>query len=115
MARRNAARCGVPALSHIEADLPAGLDELPAPDAIFIGGGLSSSVLRHCYDRLQPGGNLVAHAVTLESEALLLQGWQDYGGTLTRIAVNFADPVGGYHGWRPLMPVTQWHVTKPQM
>ena len=57
----------------------------------------------------------MAHAVTLESEALLLQGWQDYGGSLTRITVNFADPVGGYHGWRPLMPVTQWHVTKPQM
>jgi precorrin-6Y C5,15-methyltransferase (decarboxylating) len=64
---------------------------------------------------LQPGGNLVAHAVTLETEVLLLQGWQDYGGTLTRITVNFADPVGGYHGWRPLMPVTQWHVTKPQI
>ena len=115
MARRNAARCGLPALSHIEADLPAGLDDLPAPDAIFIGGGLSPSVLRQCYDRLQPGGNLVAHAVTLETEVLLLQGWQDYGGTLTRITVNFADPVGGYHGWRPLMPVTQWHVTKPQI
>jgi precorrin-6Y C5,15-methyltransferase (decarboxylating) len=29
------------------------------------------------------------------------------GGTLTRIAITHADPVGGYLGWRAAMPVTQ--------
>jgi len=113
MARRNAARCGVPSLTHIEADLPDGLDVLPRPDAIFIGGGLSAAVIAHCCAALQAGGNVVAHAVTLESEAVLVDAWRHYGGFLTRLAVTYADPVGGFNGWRPLMPVTQWHFGKP--
>ncbi|MGB2320117.1 MAG: cobalamin biosynthesis bifunctional protein CbiET, partial [Candidatus Puniceispirillum sp.] len=75
---------------------------------IFIGGGLSPEVISLCQQHLRLGGVLVAHAVTLESEAILLSSWQATKGDLTRIAVNHADPVGGYHGWRAQMPVTQW-------
>ena len=112
MARRNAQKFGVPNLSHIHADLPAGLETLPEPDAIFIGGGLSMATIEACVSALRDGGVLVAHAVTLESEALLLSAWQTYGGNLARLSVHHADPVGGFHGWRPLMPVTQWHFIK---
>ena len=92
----------------IHAALPDALADLPTADAIFIGGGLSPEVIAHCQKHLRAGGVLVAHAVTLESEAILLSSWQATKGDLTRIAVNHADPVGGYHGWRALMPVTQW-------
>ena len=84
------------------------LDDLPVPDAVFIGGGVSAEVVTLAQARLRPGGVLVAHAVTIESESVLVAAWQDTGGDLTRIAVQHADPVGGFHGWRPLMPVTQW-------
>ncbi|MGB1952764.1 MAG: precorrin-6y C5,15-methyltransferase (decarboxylating) subunit CbiE [Candidatus Puniceispirillum sp.] len=95
-------------LHAVHAPLPDGLADLPPADAIFIGGGLSPEVIYQCQKHLRLGGVLVAHAVTLESEAILLSSWQATKGDLTRIAVNHADPVGGYHGWRAQMPVTQW-------
>ena len=64
-------------------------------------------------DALRPGGRLVANAVTLEMEALLLALHAERGGDLTRIAVSRAAPVGSMQGWRPTMPVTQWSWVKP--
>jgi precorrin-6Y C5,15-methyltransferase (decarboxylating) len=61
---------------------------------------------------LRLGGVLVAHCVTIESEAILIQMWQQSGGNLARLSIHHADPVGSFHGWRPLMPVTQWHWIK---
>ena len=59
------------------------------------------------------GGRLVANAVTLETEALLIARHAALGGELIRIAVSRADPVGEKTGWRPAMPVTQWVWIKP--
>jgi precorrin-6Y C5,15-methyltransferase (decarboxylating) len=114
MARRNARRFGVSGLNHVQADLPSGLDDLPPPDAVFLGGGISPELIAAARTAIRIGGNLVAHAVTLESEACLLSAWREYGGDMTRLAVQKADPVGGFHGWRPLMPVTQWHFVKAE-
>ncbi|OAL14400.1 precorrin-6Y methyltransferase [Streptomyces noursei] len=112
---RNAAALGVPALRVVTAAAPAGLTELPAPDAVFIGGGLTAhGLLDACWDALRPGGRLVANTVTLESEALLADRYRRHGGELVRLAVAHAVPVGGFTGWRQAMPVTQWSVTKPQ-
>lgn len=112
MAERNARKTGVPHLNLVQAKLPDALADLPRPDAIFIGGGLSPEVVTRCQNALGPGGVLVAHCVTIESELLLTQFWQQTGGSLMRLSVHHADPVGGFHGWRPLMPVTQWHWIK---
>jgi precorrin-6Y C5,15-methyltransferase (decarboxylating) len=62
---------------------------------------------------LKPGGRLVTNAITIESEGRLAELFSRHGGELTRIAVARADSVGGMHGWRPAMPVTQWRVRKP--
>ncbi|MCV6597429.1 MAG: cobalamin biosynthesis bifunctional protein CbiET, partial [Mangrovicoccus sp.] len=64
------------------------------------------------WQALKPHGRLVANAVTLESEALLLDLQARYGGTLTRIEISRARPVGPYRGWDRLMPVTQWALIK---
>jgi precorrin-6Y C5,15-methyltransferase (decarboxylating) len=107
--RRNAAALGVPDLEVIEGAAPAALKDLPRPDAIFIGGGASDAgVIEAAVAALQPGGRLVINAVTLESEALLLARHAALGGTLTRLAIARAEPVGGMTGWRPALPVTQW-------
>ncbi len=93
---------------------PGALDGLPRPDAIFIGGGLTApELLAACWAALPAGGRLVANTVTLESEALLADGYRRHGGELVRLAVAHAAPVGHFTGWRQAMPVTQWTVTKP--
>lgn len=110
---RNARALGVPGLRVVTGAAPAALAELPPPDAVFIGGGLTApGVLESCWAALGAGGRLVANTVTLESEALLADWYRRHGGELTRLAVAHAVPVGGFTGWRQAMPVTQWAVTK---
>ena len=79
---------------------------------MFIGGGLSEAVFDAAYSALRPLGRLVANAVTLESEAVLIALHRAHGGQLVKLAVQRAEPVGGLTGWRPLMPVTQWSLVK---
>jgi precorrin-6B C5,15-methyltransferase / cobalt-precorrin-6B C5,C15-methyltransferase len=112
-AARNAAALGVPGLQVITGTAPAALAGLPDPDAVFVGGGLTADgMLPTCWQRLRPGGRLVAHAVTIESEALL-HGWQrEHGGELVKVGVSYCEPLGGFTAWRPALPVTQWQVTR---
>ncbi|GIG60240.1 precorrin-6Y C5,15-methyltransferase [Longispora fulva] len=109
----NAAALGVPGLRIVAGRAPEALGGLDAPDAVFVGGGLTvPGVVDACWDALRPGGRLVANAVTLETEAVVAARFGTLGGDLTRIAVARAAPVGGFTGWRPAMPVTQWTVVK---
>jgi precorrin-6Y C5,15-methyltransferase (decarboxylating) len=112
--RRNAASFGVPGLTVVEGTAPAALAGLPTPDAIFIGGGgTDAGVIDAAIAALPVGGRLVANAVTLEMEALLLAKRAALGGDLSRIAVARETAIGSMSGWRPAMPVTQWAWTKP--
>ncbi len=112
MAAANALALGVPKLELVDGTVPAALEGLPAPDAVFIGGGLSAEVFDATWKALRPLGRLVANAVTLESEAVLLALHKQHGGQLVKLSVQRAEPVGGLTGWRPLMPVTQWSLVK---
>ncbi|MEI9423164.1 precorrin-6y C5,15-methyltransferase (decarboxylating) subunit CbiE [Mesorhizobium sp. Cs1299R1N1] len=110
----NAVACGVPGLVIVEGSAPKALARLEAPDAVFIGGGGSDAgVLTAAIKALRAGGRLVANAVTLEMEALLLAQHTKRGGDLTRIGISRASPVGSMRAWRPAMPVTQWSWVKP--
>lgn len=110
----NAKRLGVPALKVVTGSAPVTFTELENPDAIFIGGGLSTErMFEECWDRLARGGRLVSNAVTVDSEASLAAWHRIYGGELVRILVARAEPIGGVLGWRQLMPITQWAVVKP--
>ena len=111
--RQNAARLGVPGLQVVEGHAPEALGELPPPDAVFVGGGATvPGVLEVCWSALEPGGRMVVNAVTLESESVLAQWHAATGGTLTRLSVAHAQPVGGFTGWKPAMPVTIWSATR---
>ena len=112
-AARNALALGVPQLVIQTGEAPAALAGLSEPDAIFIGGGLTSpGLLAHCWEALRPGGRLVANAVTLESERVLAAALAEHGGELTRIDVSQAEPVGGFTAWRAQLPIVQWSVRK---
>jgi precorrin-6Y C5,15-methyltransferase (decarboxylating) len=110
---RNAAALGVPGLRLVAGAAPQALAGLSAPDAVFIGGGVTvPGVVDACLGALGPGGRLVANAVTIEGQAVLA-GWrQRRGGTLTRIGVERADELGTLTAWRPALPVVQWSVRK---
>ena len=112
---RNAEALGVPdRLTVVAHPAPEALVGLEAPSVAFIGGGVTApGVLDACWDALPPGGRLVANAVTLESEHVVVAAQAARGGTLTRIEISHAQPIGGFTGWRPQMPVVQWVVTKP--
>ncbi len=112
MAAANALALGVPQLRLIDGEAPEVLAGLDAPDAIFIGGGLTEEVFEVAFAALRPLGRLVANAVTLESEAVLLALHKRHGGQLSKISVQRAEPVGRLTGWRPQMPVTQWSLIK---
>jgi precorrin-6Y C5,15-methyltransferase (decarboxylating) len=110
-ASTNAAALGVDRLHMIVGRAPDVLPDSGAPDAIFIGGGLSQALLTTLWDRVPPGTRLVANAVTLESEALLAEWQGKRGGTLLRIELSEASPIGTRRGWRASYPVVQWNVT----
>lgn len=111
---RNAAALGVPMLRVVVGQAPAVLDGLDTPSTIFVGGGVTADgVLERCWAALGVGGRLVANAVTVQAEALLATWYEQHGGSLTRLAVQRAAPVGRFTGWRPALPVTQWVADKP--
>lgn len=111
----NALSLGVPHIEIVAGKAPRALNGLMPPDAVFIGGGFSADgVFDACWQALPPNGRLVANAVTLESEQMMISLQAEHGGELTRITVSRARPVGGKTGWKPFMPVTQWCVTKSQ-
>ncbi|HAY48919.1 MAG: bifunctional cobalt-precorrin-7 (C(5))-methyltransferase/cobalt-precorrin-6B (C(15))-methyltransferase [Thalassospira sp.] len=112
MIKKNALRLGVPGLvieqSTIEGAI-AFADRLPRPDAIFIGGGITSNgLLEACWKLLPAHGRLVANTVTLEGEEKLLRFYNENGGTLSRLSVSRLVPRGNFRGWSNLAPVTHY-------
>jgi precorrin-6Y C5,15-methyltransferase (decarboxylating) len=110
--RRNAEALGVPDLEVVHAEAPAALASLLRPDAVFIGGGGTAETLGQSWSALPAGGRLVVHAVTQETEMIIVDCWRRYGGELTRHSVEHLESIGRYHGWRPARPVVQWSVIK---
>jgi precorrin-6B C5,15-methyltransferase / cobalt-precorrin-6B C5,C15-methyltransferase len=110
--KRNAANFGVPHLECVLGEAPHVLEGLAAPDAVFIGGGATTSgLIATVQSALRPTGRLVVHAVTVSTESALANYQSTYGGSLTRVAISRASPIGkkpNMLGWRTAMPVTQW-------
>lgn len=110
---RNAARLGVPGIDVVHGRAPDALADLRTPDAVFVGGGATRpGVVEACLSALRPGGRLVVHGVTLETEQLIGTLYREHGGELTRVAVETAAPIGAFTGWTPARAVTQWAFTK---
>ncbi|MDU0810270.1 MAG: precorrin-6y C5,15-methyltransferase (decarboxylating) subunit CbiE [Burkholderia sp.] len=104
---------GVPSLQLISGFAPDALIGLPQPDAIFIGGGITSpGMLATCWENLKPGGRLVANAVTLQSE-IALAHWRDtHGGTLTRVSLAYAELLGQFDILRQALPIMVYEAHK---
>lgn len=106
--RHNADRLGVDRLVLVTGSAPAALVGLPTPEAVFVGGGLCEAMLDALWQILPRGCRVVANAVTLESEALLAHWHARAGGSLSRIELAEARPLGSRCGWVASYPIVQW-------
>lgn len=72
--QRNRQLCGAVNLSVCLGHAPQCLENLPKPDCIFIGGGLTleqgPELLEYCSKKLKPGGYIVANCAMLDSFTL---------------------------------------------
>lgn len=111
--RDNALALGVPDLDIVAGKAPDVLAELEPPDAVFIGGGLSTpDMVATCWNNLKPGGRLVANSVTFEGEKLLMEWAETTKGELIRFDISRGSAVGSFKSWDPAKPVTQLRATK---
>ncbi|MBR0853094.1 precorrin-6y C5,15-methyltransferase (decarboxylating) subunit CbiE [Bradyrhizobium liaoningense] len=111
--RSNAAVFGLAhRITVVTGRAPDAFAALGAPDAVFIGGGLDLAMFDAIWSRLTSGARLVAHAVTLETEALLGELHQRHGGELMRVEIAHAAPLGRYRSWEAARPVVQWSTVR---
>lgn len=110
---QNAEALGTPHLQIVEGDAPKALRELDPPDAIFIGGGITTDgLIDQCWQALKPQGRLVANTVTLEGEAVLASWHQAIGGEFMRIVVSHVAPLGAHRAFKAFLPITQYCAIK---
>ena len=105
-----------PILQIVQKRAPEAFAGLPSPDAVFLGGGLSNpGLFEAAWTALKPGGRLVANAVSIQSEARLIEYFQRHGGELVRLEVSKAGKAGtgGVFVWRAAAPIVQWRARKP--
>jgi precorrin-6Y C5,15-methyltransferase (decarboxylating) len=76
----------------IEAYAPDGLDDLPDPDRVFIGGagGKLDEIIDLVAQRLRPEGVVVINAVTLDTLTRAVEFLEDQGFTVEAVCVNIA-------------------------
>lgn len=111
--RSNAASFGLAhRITVIAGTVPEALAALEVPDAVFVGGGLDAEMFDAVWSRLLPGTRVVAHAVTIETEALLGELHQRHGGELMRVEIAHAGPLGRYRSWETARPVVQWSAVR---
>ena len=106
----NARALGQDRLQVVTGAAPEALIGLDAPDAVFVGGGLNKALLDWLEGNLTKGTRLVANAVTLETEAVLVEAQARLGGSLLKVDVSEAAPLGKFRGWKASYPIVQWSV-----
>jgi precorrin-6Y C5,15-methyltransferase (decarboxylating) len=110
---RNARHLGVPSLLLVTGSAPESLAGADRPNAVFIGGGITTpGLIEMCWNRLTNGGRLVANAVTVEGEDVLVDRHRRAGGELVRLSLSQLGGIGSFHAWRPHLPITQWSIVK---
>ena len=95
----NAARFGTPGIiTRIGDFLQAKLDDLPAPDAVFIGGhgGHMDQIVRKVSEHLLPDGIIVFNSVSKQSQELFAETVKQHGFTLVstqHVAIDDHNPI----------------------
>ena len=80
----------------VEAYAPEGMDDLPDPDRVFIGGssGMLEEIIEAVDRRLKPEGRIVLNAVTLDTLTKSVEFLEDHGYAVEVTCVNIAKTRG---------------------
>jgi len=114
MIAANADALGAPRLKVVAGEAPGTYEGQPAPDAVFIGGGIwIPGVFENAWATLKPGGRMVANVVTIEGDLHLFDLHEKHGGDIIRLDVSTLTYVGRLRALKPRMAVTQWRAQKP--
>jgi precorrin-6Y C5,15-methyltransferase (decarboxylating) len=96
---------------------PAVLADLEAPDAVFVGGSKGSldEIIDAAWEKLSPGGRIVANAITLENAGEAYQAFRRRGlvPEVTLLQVSRAEPLAHYMRYEALNPIQIFAVEKP--
>ena len=107
--RTNLAKYCLPNVTVIEAEAPEGLEELPAPTHVFIGGsGRALPEILRTVLRRNPLVRIVLTCVTLETLTQAMQAVKELPVTepqIRQIAVTRAQKAGNYHMMKAQNPV----------
>lgn len=113
--RRNIAKFQVPHVHVFHSKAPAGLEILPEPDAVFIGGsgGALREILLVSSLRLRPGGRIVVNAITLDTLHETVSAFRDLRLEHEAILVNVARSKSlqgrmSFEALNPVYIVTAW-------
>ena len=85
---------------------------LKPPHAVFVGGGLTKELMKKLWAIVPRKTRLVANSVTLETETILQDALNEYGGNLIRFDISTARAIGSKNLWQPAYPITQWSIEK---
>lgn len=115
--RDNAVQHGTDNVRVVEGRAPEALSELPAPDAVFVGGskGSMSDIVSVIAERLRPGGRLVINAITLENcaEAYAALKAEKLPVEVTLLQISRAVPLARYLRFEALNPIHVFSAQKP--
>ncbi|MFK0524942.1 precorrin-6y C5,15-methyltransferase (decarboxylating) subunit CbiE [Paenibacillus illinoisensis] len=100
----------------LHAKAPAGLDELPNPDAVFIGGsgGELAQLIDLCASRLRPEGRIVVNAATIETLHDSMKAMREAGmdASVTLLQTARSKPILNmtrFDGLNPIYVITGQH------
>ena len=107
--KNNQKKFGVGNLKVVQAELPAGLDKLPRPDRIFIGGGgrQLKSIITAAAQYLKPGGGIVVNTVLIpnvEAARATMEGL-DFNVEIIQVQINRSRPMPWADRFEALNPV----------
>jgi precorrin-6Y C5,15-methyltransferase (decarboxylating) len=94
--RENLASFNVRNVTLVEAYAPEGLEDLPDPDRVFIGGsgGMLEEIIEAVCRRLKPEGVIVLNAVTLDTLTKSVEFLEDQGYGVEVTCVNISKTRG---------------------
>ena len=107
---QNCQRFQVKNIHPIAQKAPDGLNELPSPDRIFIGGsgGHLSTILDTCQSKIAPQGIIVIALATIEHLTTVIQ-WakqNNWHYSLLQVQISRSIPIAELTRFAPLNPVT---------
>jgi precorrin-6Y C5,15-methyltransferase (decarboxylating) len=116
--RDNIRAFGVPHVTPVHARAPEGLDALPAPDAVFVGGsgGNMEALLDILLARMNPHGRLVLTFATLDNMARAHAFFREreIPVEITQLQVSRGVPILNMTRLEAQNPITLMAVTRPQ-